>query len=377
MVKITSTTAPWRYEVRFRWPDRSVYRERRLASVASKSGALREAEAREAFVRAQGQQATLAAKFAPEAKAKVPTLREFGPRWIEGHCEALRQKKAGVDSKRIILRKHLYPALGDLPLDEITTERLARFCAGLAKYSRKTLANILATLAKLLRTAVEWGVLRELPCRIKIPKSTRTPPTFYERDTMRRLIDGAAQIDARTHALVLVGLHGGLRRGEILGLEWGDVNLPRRQIVVRRNVISKYVDTPKSGHGRVLELSAELAAALETLRAASTSTAGRVFVQNSGRPALARHLYAWIEAAMAKAGVPKKKGAKLHVMRHSACSALAAMGAPMIAIQALAGHESPQTTTKYMHLASGVQAAAVRLFDEARGTGVAAIDSDP
>ena len=56
------------------------------------------------------------------------------------------------------------------------------------------------------------------------------------------------------------------------------------------------------------------------------------------------------------------------------------MGAPMIAIQALAGHESPQTTAKYMHLAAGVQAAAVRLFDEdgAGGTLGARLDSsDP
>jgi len=377
MVKILSATAPWRYEIRFRWPDRTVYRERRLASVASKSGALREAEARETFLRAQGKEATLAARATPEPTAKIPTLREFGPRWIEGHCEALRQKKAGVDSKRGILRVHLYPALGDFPLNEITTERLALFCAGLAKYSRKTLANILATLAKLLRIAVEWGVIHELPCKIKIPKSTRMPPTFYERDTMRRMIDAGAQINARTHALVLIGLHGGLRRGEILGLEWTDVNLPRRQLVIRRNVISKYVDTPKSGNGRVLELSTELAGALETLRAASPSTAGRVFVQDNGRPALARHLYAWIVVAMAKAGVPRTKGVKLHVMRHSACSALAAMGAPMIAIQALAGHESPQTTTKYMHLAAGVQAAAVRLFDVPRGTGVATVDAGP
>jgi len=43
------------------------------------------------------------------------------------------------------------------------------------------------------------------------------------------------------------------------------------------------------------------------------------------------------------------------------------MGAPMMAMQSLAGHQSPQTTAKYMHVAPGVQAAAVRLFDEIRG----------
>jgi integrase len=66
---------------------------------------------------------------------------------------------------------------------------------------------------------------------------------------MRRLIEAAAEIGARTHALVLLGLHGGLRRGEILGLDWADLNLSRRQLTVRRHQISKYVDTPKSGHG--------------------------------------------------------------------------------------------------------------------------------
>jgi integrase len=117
----------------------------------------------------------------------------------------------------------------------------------------------------------------------------------------------------------------------------------------------------------VIDLSAELAAALELHLAASSTKSGRVFLQDSGRPALARHLYAWRDSAASRAGVPPKKGAKLHVMRHSACSALAALGAPMIAIQSLAGHQSPQTTAKYMHLADGVQAAAVRLFDGARG----------
>ncbi|MGA7122024.1 MAG: hypothetical protein WBY94_18090, partial [Polyangiaceae bacterium] len=63
-----------------------------------------------------------------------------------------------------MLRRQIYPALGDLPLDQITTEHVARLCAGLTRFSRKTLANILATLAKLLRTAVDLDVLRDWPC---------------------------------------------------------------------------------------------------------------------------------------------------------------------------------------------------------------------
>jgi integrase len=378
--RILSKSAPWRYEIRFRWPDRTLYRERRRATVTAKSAAQREADDRETYVRAQGKGAIVREKAAEPALARVPTLREFGPRWIEGHARASRQKRSGIASKEGILKNHLYPSLGHLPLDKITTERVAKLSAGLAEFSRKTLANVLATLAKLLRTAVDWDVLSAMPCKIKIPKAARTPPTFYEQDVMRCLIKAAAAIDARTHALVLLGLHAGLRRGEILGLEWSDVNLARRQIVIRRNAISRYVDTPKSGHGRVIDLSAQLTSALEKHRQATPSTGSRVMLQDTGRPALAQHLYAWTRAAMDAAGIPRKKGVVLHVMRHSACSALATMGAPMIAIQALAGHESPQTTAKYMHLAAGVQAAAVRLFDQdgVGGTVGARLDSsDP
>ncbi len=372
MVKIIGGP-PWRVAIYFRWPESGrAYRERRLVprDVTGRSAALRWARARATNVLAQGEAGVaLAANILEQPPTTpMPTLREFAPRWIEGHAEALRQKRFGIATKRGILRRHLLPELGDLPLDRITTERVAKLCTSLAKFSRKTLANVLATLAKLLRTAVDWDVLAALPCKIRVPKAVHTPANFYELDTMRRLIDAAAEIDTRTHALVLVGLHGGLRRSELLGLEWEDVNIERRQISIRRAVISKYVDTPKSGHGRVLDLSAELTAALQKHRNASSTKTGRIFRQDSGRPALAQHLYNWMGAAMTRAGVPKQKGVMLHVMRHSACSALAAMGAPMIAIQALAGHESPQTTARYMHLAPGVQAAAVALFDQVRGT---------
>jgi integrase len=141
-------------------------------------------------------------------------------------------------------------------------------------------------------------------------------------------------------------------------------------------VISHYVDTPKSGHGRVIELSTELTAALETYRRASAHKTGRVFLQDTGQPAPAQHLYKWMETAVDKAGIPRQFRVRLHIMRHSAWSALAALGAPTTAIQAQAGHETPQ----YMHLAPGVQAPAVRLFDgpngASRGTGVASLDPE-
>ncbi len=378
---IITKAAPWRWQVRFLWPaSRNPYRERCWSKLPSRSAALREGQAREAHLLALGSSATLASNAAvtePDADpaAVVPTLHEFAPSFLSGWCAARQQKRSGVDSKNTRLRKHLLPAFGALRLDEITTERVATFQGALSKrYGRKTVANILVTLSKVLRVAVEWEKIPAMPCKIRPPKPGRASPTFYEQDRIRKLVNAAKGIDARTHALVLIGLHGALRRGEILGprMVGREPRAPADHGASRG--ISKYVDTPKSGHGRVLELSAELTDALAALAATSTRT-GRVFRQDSGKPALAKHLYAWSEAATKAAGIVRRKGERLHVMRHSACSALAALGAPTTSIQAFAGHERIQTTEKYMHLAPGAERAAVDLFDRA-GTARARLDSE-
>ncbi len=326
MVKIISGP-PWKVAIYFRWPETGrPYRERRFVprDVTARSGALRWGQGRAADVLAKGEAAETHARMEPPS-APVPTLREFAPRWIEGHAEALRQKRSGIAGKKAVLRRHLIPALGDLRLDQISTERVAKLSAGFTAYSRKTLVNILATLSKLLRTAVDWDILPAMPCKIRVPKAARTPPAFYEQDTMRRLIDAAAATDTRTHALVLLGLHAGLRRSELLGLEWEDISTTRRQLVVRRAVISKFVDTPKSGHGRVIDLSSELTAALGRHLASSPDKTGRVFRQESGRPALAQHLYTWMAVAQERAGIPKQKGCS--ASRHAPLRLLGSGGA--------------------------------------------------
>ena len=114
--------------------------------------------------------------------------------------------------------------MGDLPLNKITTERVAKLCAGLRDYSRKTLGNILATLAKLLRTAVDWDVLPAMPCKIKNPEVHAHAPYVLRARDDAKPDRRRGTIDTRTHVVVLLGLHAGLRRGEILGLDWADVN---------------------------------------------------------------------------------------------------------------------------------------------------------
>ena len=85
------------------------------------------------------------------------TLREFAPRFLEGHAKANRLKASGIASKECALRIHLVPALGDKPLAAITTEDVQQLKSALSARSPKTVNNILTVLTVLTRTAGSRG----------------------------------------------------------------------------------------------------------------------------------------------------------------------------------------------------------------------------
>jgi hypothetical protein len=191
----------WWVELRFRWAeDKSLYRERTVAPVTSKSGAQRWGEDRERSLLRAGREAHEDARNPPPPAKEVPTLKDFGPRFIEGHARAARQKSSGIATKESILKTHLYPQLGALRLDEVTDERVAKLLATLTKRSRKTVNNVLSTLSKILKVAIKWKELAAMPCAIELFKVSNTVRAFYEFDDYRRLVEAAERFFAPTMA---------------------------------------------------------------------------------------------------------------------------------------------------------------------------------
>ena len=95
-------------DIRFTWPDGTLYRERLRSPVSGKSASQRWGEAREMGLFRAGQTALQP----PPTKKEVPTLAEFEMRFIEGHCRANRQKPSGIEGKLSVFRAHLVPRFG-------------------------------------------------------------------------------------------------------------------------------------------------------------------------------------------------------------------------------------------------------------------------
>jgi integrase len=342
-------------DIRFTYPDGTPFRRRIKAPVESKSAARRWGEAREAvFLRAPS------SLERPDTEIKeVPTLKQFGPRFVDNYARANRQKASTIAAKESILKAHLYPRLGDKRLDAIGDEDVQALKSSLAKRSKKTVNNVLAVLGKLLRIAVKWKVIVKLPCTVELMKVSNVVVKFYEFGQYKRLVEAADRYDVRSLVLVLLGGDAGLRMGEILALRWCDVDFRRRQIIVQQSVWQGIVDVPKSGKGRVVPMTDALTAALQRARHLRGE---RVLYRDNGTPIVHATVRAWLEACERRAGL-EVEGC-LHKLRHTFCSHLAMRGAPAKAIQELAGHENLMTTLRYMHLSPAARKSAIALLNE-------------
>ena len=386
MVK-TSKAAPWRVAIYFRWPgSRRPYRERRRAppEITSKSAAQRWGEARQAFLLAQGEAATLTEKApAPELDAPPPvaTLRAFAPEWLDKHLVANLRKRSTYVTAKMVLDLHLLPILGDKRLDAIDDEAIASLRAAWlagshgerATSSKKTINNRLSILSTVLHVAKEWKRIPAMPCTIKPLKvDDQEEAAFYEPATYERIVEAARSIDPKIYAAILLAGDAGLRRGEIIALAPGDLALKgdEPRIIVRHNVFiekggRETVDTPKGGKAKALRCTSRLADALRALDRTGTRVLGRI---------TPKVLKLWIMRAEKAAGLPET--GRVHVYRHTFASHLAMASVPAKTIQGLARHVSIMTTARYMHLSPSAADAGIDALDAwRRGTDVARVDS--
>ncbi len=334
----------WEYSILIRWPDGQRTRERANAPVKSKSAATRWAQAREQHIISLGREGYEA------TKSKVPvvkpeTLAEFWPRFMRDHYHANRKKPSTIEEAERIFRLHLGPQLGTKPLHAITTADVAVLKGTLAKRSPKTVNNILSVLSRALHSAIDWGMLTVMPCKLNLLKTTEGQPDWYELHDYRRLVDAAAKLSTSHLVLVLLAGSAGLRRGEIIALKWSDLDLGRRQMRVDRAIWRGHEESPKGGRGRALPLTPELA---EALKRHKHLRGDRVIYSDKGRELSNRAIRNMLGKIQRRAGLAVTGG--IHFLRHTFCSHLAAAGAPAKAIQELAGHTDLKTTQRYMHL---------------------------
>jgi len=300
----------------------------------------------------------------PVATKSIPTLIAFADTFLA--AAKLSNKPSSIENKESMLRRHILPRIGDLRLCDVDFAVIQDLTLAL-KESRNlvctrkprtthpnTVNKVLGCLKHVLRLAHKRGLIEEIPeiAKLAAPQAKFDFLTFEEAD---RLV-AAAEGEWRT--MVIVALHTGLRRGELMALGKDAVDLKHRRIDVRRNYHRGRLGTPKSGLSREVPLSETATRALAAHR--HTRSEDFVFCDAKGNPLTASRMRYELRAICKRAGL-RRIG--WHVARHSFASHLVMRGVPLAVVQKLLGHSSIVVTQRYAHLVPQMGRDAVLILD--------------
>jgi integrase len=299
--------------------------------------------------------------------------------WLASYAKT-HVKQATYVNYEVAYRVHLLPFLGESNIQNITREQLKRLMYQMlnAGLSRNTVKATLAPLSEMFNHAIEDGHLDRNPC-LRIMRTTREEKgkqqqkvDFLTREELTLLLKTSQEHFPAHYPLVLLFARTGLRIGEAVALQWGDIDFQGRFIIVQRNWVDGLLTTPKSGKSRRVDMSMQLTETLKTLlleRKKETLKKGWgevpewVFVSEVGTMMDAdnfRHRV-W-QKLLTKAGLRR---IRIHDLRHTFASLLIQQGESLAYVKEQMGHHSIRVTVDvYGHLVPGGNKAAVDKLDD-------------
>jgi integrase len=297
--------------------------------------------------------------------AAAMTLEALGARFIAEYRDP---RVKDLDAYQQRTSKHLKriskqaPQLARLALSAVTATTIARLReALLQRYPAGTVRTTLSSLIAALNWAVREGLLRENPGKgARLPPSPPPRLDFLTADEVSRLL---AEVERRANTLrngnmwwarwvaVSLAVRAGLRKGEVFGLRWQDVDLDAQRLTVARS----YGTTPKSGKARHLRLPSALLPLLKKWR------------ERCPHPTLVCPIHRNTERRWDMAvnsnrqhGLPEvlcAAGCRVftrpwHLLRHTFASHFMMSGGNLLALSQILGHTDVKITMIYAHLSS-------------------------
>ncbi|BAV45293.1 integrase family protein [Mesorhizobium loti] len=311
------------------------------------------------------------------------TLAKFLDRWLEHEAPNVSPKT--LERYKELATKTIVPLIGDVIISKLKAERIDGAMAkalqsgrrdGKGGLSPRTVHHMRRVLVKALNQAVTWEMLAKNPAlATKAPKVERKQMTSYDVAQTATLLNAIRP--TRIYIPVVLAAMCGLRRGEIIALQWKHVDLDGKSLSIVRSAEQtttgvRYKE-PKSGRARTVALSATVIDDLRRHRARLAEEQLRlgirideesfVVAQADGRPIQPRSLtHEWVRI-VTDTDLPR---IRFHDLRHTHASQLLAAGVhPKIASERL-GHSSIGITLDlYSHVMPGMQADAAEQVDAA------------
>ncbi len=270
-----------------------------------------------------------------------------------------------------MVRIHLKPTLGKVKLTRLNTLQLQELYSKKLEsgLSPRSVQIIHTTAHKALKQAVLWSLIPRNVAETAIPpKPVKSEIMPLSQDQIRTLLETVK--DDKQYSLYVLAVTTGMRQGEILGLQWKDIDIEGGTLRVIRSVFNGSVSPPKTTSGRrTIRLSKLAIAALKAhrTRQAQQRISKWVFSTSKGTSLSCHNLHnrSW-KPLLKKAGLPHST--RFHDLRHSCISLLLARGVPVKVVSEMAGHADVSITLSvYGHVLPDMQSKAADGIDDALG----------
>ena len=313
------------------------------------------------------------------------TVADYLRRWLA----AVRPNIAPSTYHRYkgLLDHQVLPYVGGIVLSKLRPLHVQQLYARLQEAGRvdgrgglspRTLLHVHRVLSDALRQAVRWQIVSRNVCQaVEAPHARAAEIRALSPEEARRLLEAAQTEDSILGDAVILAMHGGLRLGELLGLEWEDVDLERGRVTVRRTL--QYLPgeglalrEPKTARAnRMVPLGLTALSALRRLRRRQIeerlavgpdyNDRGLVFADPLGRPIPPYRLSQRFASLVRRTGLAPMR---FHDLRHTHASLLLARGVHPKIVSERLGHASIAITLDtYSHVLPTLQEEAARDLD--------------
>lgn len=246
--------------------------------------------------------------------------------------------------------------------------------------SANTVRSYHRIISSCLGRAVKWGYIPYNPAiNAELPKMQQQEAPYLDEADARRMLKLLQEEPIKYRAMITFDLLSGLRRGELLGLRWKDVDFESETITIVQTsnyATGKgvYTDTPKNKtSARPLKLSRTAILMLieykewqDAQREACgdfwKDTDGRVFTRDDGAPVFPDALTQWFGDFVKRSGLPR---VHVHSLRHTFASLMIADGTPLVVVSRRLGHAQVSTTANiYAHVIASADEKAAQIGDK-------------
>ena len=353
------------------WSQRAIDRE--LAKVAAEFE--RRCQAGEIISRAERREQAHQAQL---AAAKIQTLKQYGE-LVFMPAKTISISENSRNSFQGVLDHWIYPAIGDLKLPEVTPANIAALLLSMQAQGKAhaTVIKCYTVLNSLFKMAYLSDAIPKNPMdKVERPKPRKDETKqddveAYTVEEVRHILSCLEREPIKWRALVRLLIDTGIRRGECCGLKWDNVDFKENTITIKWNLCytpakGVYLDTPKNGKARTIDVDPDIMALLRMLREDQSHHAISPFVftqDNSPEPMHPQSPTRYMKKFAERYNVPDLHP---HKLRHTFASIAITSGVDVASISEKLGHSDKAVTLRmYTHADQESMKRASQIFRDA------------